>query len=173
MSDTPMGAARACPEIEWNGQTWKIGYPTGRAKDILKKLFIRQATDDVISLKNVLDGEQYAEMFESHRLALQSGKFEPFKPGWNAVMQSPNGGSLFLLSLLRLNHPNATLADANGITMDKGDELALIIDQVMPDFFSVLVADLKISPEKRQETLATLMQAWQTRLSSNTTSASA
>lgn len=147
---------RACPEIEWNGRVWKVGHPTGRAKEILNSLVIAQASAPILALKESLPASAYAEILEDFRINLKS--YQPWGKGWLAEVQGADGGPLFLLSLLRLHQAGATMDDARGLIRDCGDEVTLALKQVMPDFFLVLVTDPRIPEAKRPELVKTMTE---------------
>jgi hypothetical protein len=165
MADSPsvqtvLGAAGSCPEVTCNGKTWKIGYPTQDAKKILEQLVIAKATAEVMKLDGIIEPAQYAKIFNKHVNDVRSGAFKTWSEDWQAIAFSPQNGHFFLLSLLRLKQPNATEKDALDLSKNSSQEIEVVLAQVVPDFFLVLLEDCpplqmlesaKLTDEQRAE----------------------
>lgn len=158
-----LGEAGACPEVGWNGKIWKIGHPTQRAKAILEELAADRSISEVVAMKAYLSPAAYAELFAESRRAIAKREYATWGEGWQAVMSSIDGGLLFLLSLLRVNHPEATEETVRGLMADKGDEVAAAMDRVMPPFFALLVESLPAPPAERAKHLAGMLADFQRR----------
>lgn len=155
----PLGSARTCPEISCNGKVWKLGYPTRTARGILEDLVAAQAVSEVLALKRELSPGEYKEMFDGVRQGISAGEYRTWGPGWLQCVAG--NGMLFPLSLLRLNHPDMTMADLDAIISEKADEFMLAVDRVMQRFFEVLVDHPKIPRPSRAKLMAMLMETWQ------------
>lgn len=135
-----LGDAGALPEIHWAGKVWKIGFPTQRAKAALEELAAARAVSEVVALKAALEPAAYAEMFAAVRRAIGAKEYRTWGAGWASAVNGPDGGTLFLLSLLRERHADATEADARGLAEACPDEVAAALDRVIAPFFDLLAA---------------------------------
>lgn len=144
-----LGDAGACPEIQWNGKVWRIGHPTQRAKAALEELAAAKAVTEVTALRAALPPAVYAELFDGVLKDVASGAYRTFGPGWVRQTTGPAGPALFLLSLLRERHPEATEADAIGLAAAKGDELKAALARVVPGFFDLALESHPAPPEAK------------------------
>ncbi len=166
MQETPsvqtmLGAAGACPEIIHAGKTWKIGHPTQRAKATLETLVIQKATEETLSLKKMLSTEAYEEIFESYRRAVSAGEYKTGAEGWAKFIFKGKNANLFLLALLRENHPTAAEKDAVDLAVAEPEQVQLALAQVVPGFFDLLLADLPLPPDQRAKVQAAVELAKQ------------
>lgn len=148
-----LGAAGACPEVEYAGRVWRVGFPTQRAKARLEELFAAQALAEVKALEGVLDPADYAGELAAVRDAVRSKQYRTWAPGWVAAMNGPEAGTLFLLSLLRENHPDATAADARALAENRADEVNAAVDRVAAPFFETVAADFPGTPAAKAKAL--------------------
>jgi hypothetical protein len=158
---TMLGAAGGCPEIILRGKAWKIGHPTQRAKESLERLAVTKATQEITSLKGVVDASAYSELFEAHKRDITSGSYRTWGEGWQRITFAPQNAHLFLLSLLRENHPEATERDARALALGAREEVELTLAQVVPGFFSMLLDEMPLPPEQRQAVQTRLVQVMQ------------
>ena len=159
-----LGQAGGCPEVvEKSGRRWRIGHPTQAAKRLLEGLVGAAAFEEVREQKEFLSATAYKEMFDGHRADVQAGKYRTFGEGWDAVMGLPDGsgGELFLLSLLRTEHPEATIDDAKRLKLFHDDQLTLALDEVSPAFFQVLAEDEKVPPAARPGVVLAMKENWE------------
>lgn len=154
-----LGDAGACPEVELGGKTWRIGHPTQRAKAALEELAAASAVAEVVALKGVVPAATYAEMFEGVARAVKRREYRTFGPGWLEQTTGPAGGSLFLLSLLRERHPEATEDDALALATAKPDEVQAALARVLPPFFELLMAKAPIPDAQKPKVLAAITGA--------------
>lgn len=154
-----LGDAGACPEISWNGKVWRIGHPTQRAKAVLEELVAAKAIGEVTALKTALPPETYAEVFQGVLDRVSGGEFRTFGRGWVNLTTGGTGAVLFLLSLLRERHPDATESDAIGLAADRGDEVQGALGRVIPSFFELLLETSAIPAQQKQAVRAALGQA--------------
>ncbi len=152
-----LGDAGACPEIEWNGKRWKIGHPTQGAKGCLEELVAAKAVAEVKAIKGVLPADDYAEMFKALLSRITTGYYRTFFPGWIEQTTGGGGAVLFLLSLLRERHPDATEADAVGLAGERGDEVQAALARVVPSFFEMLVASATHIPPDQKAAMRSAM----------------
>lgn len=144
-----LGAAGACPEIHCDGKVWKVGHPTQRAKAELERLAVAAALDEVRSLKNVIPPDAYQEMFGEVTRQITAKEFRTWGPGWQRSVFGASSAHLFLTSLLRECHPNATPADALRLTQECPEEVTAALAQVVPGFLSVLLAGVPMTSDQR------------------------
>jgi hypothetical protein len=159
-----LGAAGGCPEIILGGKTWKIGHPTQRAKGVLEELVVSKAVAEIIALKRLLPAEQYSEMFKSLREAIESGDYHTGGTSWAKIALTGLNAHLFLLALLRENHPEATEEDARKLAISEPEQVQLALARVVPGFFDLLLSGLPLPPDQRAKVRAALT-ALQTPLS--------
>lgn len=149
VSDT-LGAAGACPEVRVGNKVWKIGHPTQRAKACLEQLAVQVASAEVRALKDVLPPDAYAEVFREFTDSVSARHYRTWGPGWQRVVWGPQSAHLFLLSLLRENHPDATEGDARALAAADPEAVALAVLQVTPNFVRLLLAERpELTPEQR------------------------
>jgi hypothetical protein len=146
---TFLGAAGACPEIAFQGKTWKIGHPTQRAKAVLEELAVSKATSEIRALKGTLPADAYGELFSELTNRISSGDYRTWGPGWQRIVFSGNNAHLFLLSLLRECHKDATEAEARALALGEPEQVQAALVRVVPGFLSLLLDGLPLSPEHR------------------------
>ncbi len=154
-----LGDAGACPEVEWNRKVWKIGHPTQGAKGALEELAAAKAVAAVTELKGAVPPATYAEMFENVMRGIKTQAYKTFAPGWLEQATGPAGGTLFLLSLLRERHPDATEEDAVGLATARPDEVQAALARVLPPFFDLLLEKAPLPATQKQAVLAAVTQA--------------
>src|ERR1700757_3924286 len=135
---TMLGNSGAFPEIPLDGKVWKIGHPTQRAKAVLESLAIQKATDEVLSKEGVLPPAAFERVWESFTDKIAGGDFKTWRKGWRKAVFGPPE-TLFLLSILRENHPEATEKDALKIMIQKPRQLQVAYMEVVPGFLSLLM----------------------------------
>lgn len=150
-----LGDAGPCPVVQYKGRAWHIGWPTQNAKGTLEGLVYQVSRQNIEDMKPFMSPAEYAEERAALRVALHAGQHKTWGELWTAVQRGPDSNTLFLLSLLREKHPDATLADARALwtgdaICDVKDAMALVI----PNFYLLLVPELPVSPEQRQQIAA-------------------
>lgn len=142
-----LGASGACPEIAHGKRRWKVGHPTQAAKSRLEKLAAKVSLDEVRRLKDALDPAAYQEAFSEAVKSLKN--YRTWRPGWQAVVFDPANSHLYLWSLIQEHHPDATEEDVLAVCRDAPEEVVAAMAQVLPDFFHLLLSDVKphLSPE--------------------------
>lgn len=148
---TMLGAAGACPEIALDGKTWRIGHPSQRSKPQLEKLVVAHATAEILALEGLLEPAQFARFFESHKSDVISGTYRTWGAGWQKIALAPANIHMFLLALLRENHPEATEKDARALIVHNRHEVELALAQTVPAFFTLLMEDLPLTAEQRRD----------------------
>jgi len=164
-----LGDSGALPEITCDGKTWKIGKPTQRAKDALEELIVADAVREITSLKEVIPGAAYKELWGDLRAAIANKEYRTWGPGWLAGLDAFDGDIKFLTSLLRERHDEATVADAKGLIEKNGDEVELALARVVPSFLYFLAESLPAPPEMRKKVIDDLTAKILSRLSKPTT----
>lgn len=150
-----LGESGATPEVEWNGVTWKIGHPVQRAKAVLEELAAAKAVRSVVALKSALAPAEYAEAYSEVLRQVTAGDFRTWGVGWVRQVAGADGSALFLLSLLRCHHPQATEADAAGLLAACPGEVNAAVERVTPRFFDLLVSAVPgLTPEARADLTA-------------------
>ncbi len=143
MSEAPdlnsvLGQSGACPEIELNGKAWKIGHPTQKAKTTLNVLVVQRAANEITSLEGLLPPATTARMFDALTKSIGAKHYQTWHPGWLDTMGSQDGDILFLQSLIRVNHPEATEQDAFDLYANRLGQVKIAMALVMPPFLDLL-----------------------------------
>jgi hypothetical protein len=158
---TLLGAAGACPEIVFNGKVWRIGHPTQKAKSCLETLALAKGSEGIAALKNAIDATAYKEYFESHKADVQNGQYMTWGEKWHEIVFSGKNTHLFLLSLMRTLHPEASETDAILLAVNKPEEVQLALVQVVPDFLGFLLDDPKVPVEQKPAVRDQIMAIFQ------------
>jgi hypothetical protein len=148
---TMLGAAGACPEIDLKGNRWKIGHPTQRAKAVLEELAVAKAVAEIRRLKGILPPDAYAETFAELTSRIAAGDYRTWGGGWQRVVLAPGNSHLFLLSLLREHHPQASEDDARALALGEPEQVGAALARVVPGFFSLLLDPLPLQETQRAE----------------------
>lgn len=144
-----LGAHGACPAIDYAGKTWSVSWPTQRAKAELEILVAATAFANLEQLASVLPPERYKAKCAELDAQIYAGQHRSWGALWSAVNSGPDGTPLFLLSLLKIKHPEATITDARKMWRDVNRQVNLALAQVIPGFFTILADDLPVPPEQR------------------------
>lgn len=150
---TMLGAAGgACPEIPYGGKVWRVGHPTQSAKKTLEALAVASAAGELRELRGAVPPDAYKEMFDTFTAKVAAKSYRTWGPGWREVVFGESGAHLFLLSLLRENHPEATEADVLALAEHRPEDVRLAVAEVVPNFVLLLLNDLKgVTPEQREQ----------------------
>lgn len=138
-----LGAAGVCPEIEYNGTTYRVGHPTQKAKDQLTKLVAAVALQGAQQADRDMPGLGAVARLTDQ---ITDRLHRPGRELWKRHALGPDGPKLFLCSLLRENHPDASLDLASALSRDRADEVAVALLLVVPRFFLLLAADPDLPP---------------------------
>ncbi len=144
-----LGDAGPCPVVECRGKTWQVGWPTQRAKAQLEFLVVQQAKANLESLRPVLSAADWKAEQDSLTAAIRGGHWKTWGSLWQNVCDGPDTNNLFLASLLRERHPDATLGDAEVLWVESAEQVKDALAQVVPLFFALLVTRLSATPEQK------------------------
>ena len=145
-----LGNSGSCPEVSHGGKVCKIGHPSQGSKAELERLVVAVAGREVFELKGVLPPAQYAEILSSFTKMVSGGAYKTWAPGWQEV--TTGNPHLFLLALLRENHPEAKEADAVSLQDGCDDQVGVALAQVLPGFIKLLLRERKdVTPEQREQ----------------------
>lgn len=136
-----LGGSGACPRIVCGDKTWTVGWPTQKAKSALEIATLELAVANHEEACAHLPAKFVARKQKELDGAIDGGHWRTWGELWTSVNEGPDGNTLFLLSLLREHHPDATLADARKLWREKGGETVRAFAVVVPSFFELLVAD--------------------------------
>lgn len=159
MNTSLLATPGSSPEITFQGKVYRIGHPTQRARETLERLAAAKATLEITALKGELDATAYAELFESHKQDIVAGKYRAWGEGWQRITLAPRNHHLFLLALLRENHPDATEREALGLAQGAREEVELALAEVVPGFFTLLVEEMPLPPQQKQAARQTMEAA--------------
>ena len=157
---TMLGNSGACPEIVVDGKTWRIGHPTQRAKAELERLAVAMAVAEIRALKEMLPADAYQETFRELTDSIAAKHYRTWGAGWQRVVWGPQSAHLFLLSLMREHHPQATELDAQTIAAAEPEQVIAALVQVVPNFVALLLADRpEVTPEQRTQIVGVVEEA--------------
>ncbi len=160
-----LGASGAPPTVTSNGKTWKVGYPTGGAKDRLEKLIVADAWENIQAAKLGVP-EVDDEMVKSFHTSVRNREYRTGGSLWSAAFSRLDGQVKFYLSLIQEHHPEATAEDVVALMADQPDEFMTAMEIVTPRFFFVVAEAMGLPKDKRApwatEQAATFLQAFQT-----------
>jgi hypothetical protein len=144
-----IGAFGPCPEILHKGKVWKVGWPTQKAKAELETLVVKVSKENLAQLRDAYTEEEYREEDAALRALIRGGHFKTWGSLWRTVNDSPDGMPLFLCSLLKAHHPDITIATARELWTESPEDAVDALVQVVPDFFTLLIASLPETEEAR------------------------
>lgn len=137
-----LGDAVPPPEVRFNGKPWRIGHPTQGAKAELEKLVVQVAEQSVDDLKGVLPAARHAALVKRLDDRIMARQWQTWGPLWSETVNGPLSFPLFLLSLMKPHHPEATVADAQSLWLGVNRECRNALVMVLPGFFDLLAASL-------------------------------
>jgi hypothetical protein len=146
-----LGDAVPPPEVQWNGKPWKIGHPTQGAKAELEKLVVEVAEGSLAELRGTLKPARFAALEKQLDDKILARQWQTWGSLWSEVINGPKSFPLFLLSLMRPHHPDATLADAEGLWLGANRACRNALVMVLPGFFELLAASLPAEEDARRE----------------------
>lgn len=144
-----LGDAGPCPVVTYNKKPWSVGHATQRAKAELELQVVQVALRNIDRLKSVLPAQVWQQKSAALDAQIAGGHYQTWGSLWTAVNNGPDGTALFLLSLLRERHPEATLEDAAGILRYEPRQVQHAMSIVVPGFFKLLAETAPVPPEKR------------------------
>jgi len=145
-------------EIENNGKKWTIGKPTRTAKEEFETFITQQAWNEIAALREIVP-EAFSEAKSEFVRLAGSKEYRAGGKAWMAAFHGPDGDALFLLSLLKEHHPDATLNDARGLMFDKPEDVEAALAVMVPGFFE-FVAGLPDTPPAMRRVLLATAQKW-------------
>lgn len=164
---TMLGSSGACPEIRLNGKVWKVGHPTGRAKACLEQLAVASAFAEVEALQGALPAPSYQKAYRELLASVAAREYKTWGPGWQRVVWGEMSAQLFLLSLLRENHPEATEEDALTVAAGAPEQVSLALVQLIPNFITLLLSERKDVTQEQREKIMGVTRQMAERLSPN------
>lgn len=155
-----LGAAGPCPTVVHQGKTWTVGHPTQKAKAWLEKLVAASALETVNELKDVLPSDEWAAEKAKVDKQIFAKQHRTWGPLWTTVTSGEDGDAIFLLSLLKLHHPEATMADARELHLNANQDVGLAFAEVLPSFFTILTETYPVIAEDRPAVAAEYAKAF-------------
>lgn len=141
-----LGSAGACPEVRWGDKTYRVGFPTQRAKARLEALVAAQAVAEVRALRDSLDPAAYAEMFEAVNDAVRTRQHRTGGRMWQRALAEPGGVLLFPLALFREHHPDMTPEELRALMIAEPEQVRAALLQVVPGFFRAVGEEIGATP---------------------------
>ena len=149
-----LGDAVSPVVIKLGNKEWKIGPPTQAAKGELEGSVVQVAERNLELLKPFWSAAKYKQEEAELRNAIRGGHWKTWGQLWATIINSPDGNTLFLLSLMREKHLEATFEDAQALWREKTEEVKKAFALQIPSFFAILVTYLPGTPEERAKALA-------------------
>lgn len=146
-----LGDAGPCPAVEHNGTRWTVGHPTQRAKAELEKLVVEVSQATLDELKPMLPRAKWLEKEAKFDAILFARQWQTWGSLWSEVCNGPLSYPLFLLSLMRPHHPEATVRDAQSLWLEANRACRTALVMVVPGFFDLLTAFLPAEEGDRRK----------------------
>jgi hypothetical protein len=146
-----LGAAVAPPEVVAAGKAWKVGHPTQEAKAELEKLVVQVAEKNLADLRGVVSDRKFAALEAKLDDAILSRQWQTWGALWTEVCNGPLSFPLFILSLMKPHHPQASVADAEALWVNENRACRNALVVVLPGFFDHLAASLPADESTRRE----------------------
>lgn len=170
MSESNAGAGGAlagegspCPAVVFTDRTYKIGWPTQRAKEWLELLVAWHAERELEALAPARSAAKQAAKERALERDLSAGEHRTFGALWNATVDGPNGMPLFVASLLMEHAPDksfeAVFADGSLLWHSGAAKVRRALAQVTPPFAAALAAQAGQPPEQAAARAAALTVA--------------
>ena len=144
-----LGDAGPPAEFAFRGRTWRIGHPVQAAKAELEKLVLQYVLESHEAMRGVWPDTKFAAKERELDELIYGRHYRTWGTLWKTATNGPDGNALLLLSLLRVHQSAATLDDARAMWANATRQLLIAYSQVMPDFFSDLVASHPGTPEQK------------------------
>ncbi len=122
-------------EVPCGDAVYKFGPPTQGAKAHLEELFAADAIEEAVKKQEVLTPLAFKKYFDLLLRRVDAKEYATGGDGWLAMIASPYGQQLFLLSLFRVNHPDMTLKEMRLIAEKSPNQLTAALVRQVPGFF--------------------------------------
>lgn len=153
-----LGDAGPAPSFDWDGRTWTLGHPVQRAKAELERLVRQYVCAELEEMRGVWPEPKFAAKEAELDERIYGGQCKTWGGLWLAATDGPDGNALFLLSLLRGRHPEATLDDARVMWNASPRPLRHAFAEVIPGFFGHLLRFLPGEPGAKAAAEAAWLQ---------------
>jgi hypothetical protein len=153
------GEGSPCPVVEFGGQTWKVGWPTERARLRQEFLVAEYAENELKKQREFLDPRAFAAKWAALESDVRAGHHRVGGALWDSVFSGPAGMPVVLLALLREHHPEATLDTAWLLYYSGTDSVRMALAKVLPPFATLLVQTAPVNQEEKARRAQTLADA--------------
>lgn len=143
-----LNGASDCPRIKTESAEYKVGWPTKRARKRLEQLVAARAITELEELADTLRPDVYRTRSDKVLALVTAGAHKVGGELWNTVMASEAGATLYLLSLVREHHPDATEEHVNALLYKYPDQVQVAIRLVTPNFYRLLGEERGLTPEQ-------------------------
>ena len=130
------------------GRTWRLGRATGEARKAMIAAVAQLSWRNVAELQTVCP-EAYEEAKEAYSRDVGAEQHKPGGKLWTAHARGPASTALFVYSLLKPQHPTATLADARELLAHDPGGVGAAVAALVPSFFDMLADHPETPPEHR------------------------
>lgn len=141
-------------EIPCDGKTYLFGPPTQGAKACLEELFAADAVEEAVGREKMIPPLAFKRYFDLVLRRIDAREYATGGDGWLAMITSPHGQQLFLLSLFRVNHPAMTLEEMRVIAEKSPNQLTAALVRQVPGFFDQAFPGM---PKEQREQMHRMM----------------
>lgn len=144
-----LGNAGELPTVEWKGETYRLSFPSQKAKCALEELVAAQAVNECRAMKTALPADAYAELWNETVTAIQTRQHRTLGPLWVKTVMGGGAASaaLIMLVLFRVKHPQLTEADVRAMIAAEPEQTTAALLRVIPSLFEMVGRDAGASPE--------------------------
>lgn len=122
--------------VQYEGRTYRLGFPTQAAKARYENLVLKAETDMVLRQKAFLPPDDYQMRCDKLSEQINGRAFATGEPLWMKYSLSPTGWLLWVQSLFGEHHPEITAEDVVKLLSAKGEEVRFLLGAVVPSFFA-------------------------------------
>lgn len=130
------------PILTVGDETYRLGFNDQDAKGRLEALIADYIWAKVDRDKAAMPPKRAEAHEERYQALFDRGHYDTLGRGWQTVIASVDGVSLFLLSLLQEHHPELTLTDARRLFLADPGRCKRAIGAIASDFFTAVLSQL-------------------------------
>jgi hypothetical protein len=168
-----LGDAAVLPTITFAGKSWTVGAPTQKAKSAFEDFVVQIASANVERQKGNVPAAKWEQLNDRLDGEIESGQYLTWGKLWNRINDSPESPIVYLASLLKERHDDATLELARQMIKAEPRQVRRALARGVPSFFSLIVQEWDSTTEEQNRLLAELMAGFATAMQGEPTSSPA
>lgn len=133
---------RPGPTVVVGKKVYRLGFNTQDAKGRLEELVRSQKTREAVREKRRLGGQDGEDYFADFVALCDRNHYATLGPGWKAVLATPEGTVLFLLSLLQEYHPDMAAGEALELLRSEPEQCEQALRVIAPNFFRAIAVQV-------------------------------